>query len=234
MRESCNDAGMVVSPVSRIALVSSSTNRGTPSVRAMIASITSPDSVRPAESRATIASTPARPSRLSVSRVTCGWPPSPGCRSGRLVSRISDARIGDPVQALLDQLQRGRVDPVRVLQHHQDRLPGGEPEQLIHQRRQRPRPLRLRCQIELAVARARHPSRAGRQSGAAASLSASPVAAAPPACPAWRQGDRRRPAQRRGSAAGSPARARCRRDRASTDSECECAARRRGCRAVRG
>ena len=40
---------------------------------------------------------------------------------------------GDPVEALLDQLERGRVDPMGVLQDHQDRLPGRQPEQLLGQ-----------------------------------------------------------------------------------------------------
>ena len=47
MSESCSEAGIAVSPVSRIALVSSSTNSGTPSVRATIASIISGGSRSP-------------------------------------------------------------------------------------------------------------------------------------------------------------------------------------------
>ena len=59
---------------------------------------------------------------------------------------------GAPVQALLDHLERGRVDPVGVLDDHQDGLPGGEPEQLLGERLEGPRPLRLRRQIERAIA----------------------------------------------------------------------------------
>jgi hypothetical protein len=61
IRESCSDAGMVVLSVSKIAFVSSSTNSGTPSVRAMIVSTISCGRISP-PSRATIASTPRRPS----------------------------------------------------------------------------------------------------------------------------------------------------------------------------
>ena len=232
MSESCSDAGMLASPVSSTALVSSSTNSGTPSVRAMIASIVSLGRRSPPR-RATIASTPARPRRLRVRRVTCGWAASAGWWSGRLVSRMQDPGGGDPVQALLDHLERGRVDPVGVLEHHQDRLPGGQPEQLLDQRLERPRPLRLRRQIERAIARRCRRGRAGRRSGARR-RARPPGRAAPPACRAWPRSGRPQPGPPRGSAAGSPATARCRCGRASTGSGRESAAPRPGRRAARG
>ena len=61
---------MVVSLVSRTALVSSSTNSGTPSARVMIGSILSAGSVLSPLNLDTIASTATRPRRLIVSRVT--------------------------------------------------------------------------------------------------------------------------------------------------------------------
>jgi hypothetical protein len=62
-----------------------------------------------------------------------------------------DASRGDPVQALLDHLERGRVDPMGVLENHQHRLSCSQARQLIDQGVQRPYPLRLRGQVEGAI-----------------------------------------------------------------------------------
>ena len=48
------------------------------------------------------------------------------------------ARGGDPVEGLRDQLERGGIGPVHVLDDHQDRLPAGEAQHLIDQMRQCP------------------------------------------------------------------------------------------------
>ena len=91
--EACSEAGTAApaprGPASSTALVSSSTNSGTPSVRAAISPSTAGGRSLPLARRATIASVGPRPRRLSVSRVTCGCPPSAGWSSGRLVSSIS-------------------------------------------------------------------------------------------------------------------------------------------------
>ena len=185
---------------------------------------------------ATIASTPARPRRLRVSRVTWGWAASAGWRSGRLVSRMSTPGGGAPVEALLDQLERGRVDPVGVLDDHQDGLPCREPaSSCCGERLEGPRPAapaasdRAGHSVPLPSRPSRSAIRARRsrcptaRSSRASSLSSLASSGSSAAKPAPRSSD-----------AGSPARARCRRGRASTGSGRACAARRPAARAARG
>ena len=62
--------------------------------------------------------------------------------------------VGDAVQAVLDQLQGGRVDPVGVLDDHQHGLSSGQADELRGQRLQGARPLRLGRQIDGGVAAA--------------------------------------------------------------------------------
>jgi hypothetical protein len=62
-------------------------------------------------------------------------------------------RRGDPLQHQLDQLERGRVDPVRVLDQQQHRAVPSQAEKLVDQSLQRPGSPLLRCQVERAVAR---------------------------------------------------------------------------------
>ena len=151
--ESCRVAGTASDddPASSTVLVSSSTNSGTPSVLATICSTKSGGSSRPAVTLLMIAAVGSRPSRFSVSRVTCGCPPSPCRKVGRAVSRNITLELGDAVERLLDQLERGRVDPVQVLEQAEHRPRPRQPEELSRQRRQRPRTLLLRREIEARV-----------------------------------------------------------------------------------
>ena len=88
-----------------------------------------------------------------------------GSQGGLLVrpagQKHQDACIGNPIQALLDHLERGRVDPMGVFEDHQHRLSCSQPEQLLDQGSERARSPRLGCQMELAVARARRRDRSG-------------------------------------------------------------------------
>ncbi len=218
--ESCSDAGMVVSPVSRIALVSSSTNSGTPSVRAMIASITAAGSGSPLDPRHDRRG-PGAPQAVEGQTGDVGMGGKLGLLIGAAGEQDQHARVGDPIEALLHHLEGGGVDPVRILDHHEHRLLPCERQQLLDQRLERPRPLGLWCQVERAVARlALEPDQA-RRSGArrgrhppARASSASSLSSLRVARIVGRD------ARPRGSVAGSPARARCRRDRASTGSGC--------------
>ncbi len=63
-----------------------------------------------------------------------------------------DGGSGAAIERLLDELERGRVDPVRVLEHEQHRLLTGEAEDLVDQRPQRAGALRLRGQLDRAIA----------------------------------------------------------------------------------
>ena len=157
--EACSEAGTAAPapavPASSTALVSSSTNSGTPSVRAAISPSTSGGRPRPPARRATIASVGPRPRRLSVSRVTCGCPPRVGWLSGRLVSSISTRAPAIRSRAWPDQLEGGGVDPVRVLEHHQHRPAAREPEELLDQHGQRAGAPLLRGEVRRRVARAR-------------------------------------------------------------------------------
>ncbi len=193
------------------ALVSSSTNSGTPSVRAMMVSMTSTGSTVPLLSRSTIASTPVRPRRLRVSRVTCGWPASVGWFSGRLVSSNRTGAVATAIERLLDQLQRGRVDPVRVLEHAAAPAAGAaRPRIWSISASQRAGALGLRAQLDGAVAAgAVEAEQVGEQRRRRACRR--PGRARPRACRAAVSavssvGEARGTAR----AAGSPARRRCR------------------------
>ncbi len=63
-----------------------------------------------------------------------------------------DGGSGTAIERLLDELERGRVDPVRVLEHEQHRLLAGEAEDLVDQRPERAGALGLRGQLERTVA----------------------------------------------------------------------------------
>jgi hypothetical protein len=67
-------AAAPAAPISRTALVSSSTNSGTPSARAAISSTISGGNAAFPATFATIAAVSRRSSRASVSIVTCGCP----------------------------------------------------------------------------------------------------------------------------------------------------------------
>jgi hypothetical protein len=65
------------------------------------------------------------------------------------------ARARDPVEREADQLQRGRVDPVRVLEHHQHRPVACQPERLLDEGGERADAPLLRGQVKRRVAVAR-------------------------------------------------------------------------------
>src|SRR5207244_2247588 len=81
-------------PDSSMALVSSSTNSGTPSVLSRICSSRSSGSALPPVSPATSAAPRLRLSRLSVSAVRCGWPGQGATNSGRKVTSTRTGRRG--------------------------------------------------------------------------------------------------------------------------------------------
>ncbi len=98
--EACSEVGTATccagwsrSLLSSTALVSSSTNSGTPSVRSMICSSSAGGSGLPPVTCSTSVMRSRRPRRLSVMLVTCGWPAQGGWKSGRWVMT---SRIGKP------------------------------------------------------------------------------------------------------------------------------------------
>ena len=156
--ELCSDVGMASRvlgvapgpPASSTALVISSTNSGTPSVRAAISSISR---VRQASCRAGDARDDrwlaARPSLLSASRVTTGWPPKPRPNVGRAVISSSTRAGLHPIERQLDQLQGRGIDPVRVFdQPNSAGCPRGEADKLIEQGRERAGAALLRTELE--------------------------------------------------------------------------------------
>ena len=74
-------------------LVSSSTNKGTPSVRSVIWSITSAGSALPPAICPTSAVRSCRSRRLSAIMLTCGWPIQGGWNSGRNVTISSTGKL---------------------------------------------------------------------------------------------------------------------------------------------
>ena len=139
--EACSEAGTATSaprrPASSTALVSSSTNSGTPSVRAAISPSTS--------GRQALAAGQARDDRLGRAAAEAverepGHVRVPA--QGGLVVRPAGQqhqhpRARDPVEGEPHQLEGGGVDPVRVLEHHQHRPAAREPEELLDQHGQR-------------------------------------------------------------------------------------------------
>jgi hypothetical protein len=156
--EACSEAGTAAAPeapASSTALVSSSTNSGTPSVRAAISPSTAGGRPPSPARRATIASVGPRPSRLSASRVTRGCPPSAGLAVGSARQQHQHPRAAIPVEGLAHQLEGGGVGPVHVLEHQQHGPATLEPEQLLDQHRQRAGTPLPRGEVRHRVARAR-------------------------------------------------------------------------------
>ena len=157
--EACSEAGTAApapaAPASSTALVSSSTNSGTPSVRAAISPSTSGGRPRSPARRATIASVGPRPRRLSVSRVTCGCPPRAGWSSGRLVSSISTrapairSRASPTSSSVVGSIQCASSSTISTGRRR------GEPEELLDQRGQRAGAPLLRGEVRRRVAAAR-------------------------------------------------------------------------------
>ncbi len=138
-----------------------------------------------------------------------------------------DAGALHAIERELDQLQRRRVDPVRVLDHPQHWLLAGEPGELADEGGQRLVAALRRRQRQRAVARLAvqtHECGNERRGGAhivhgRAEQRLQPVQAPLRACPLRRS-------RRRGAGAGSPDRAPSRHGRASTGSAAGNAARR--------
>ena len=134
--EACSEAGTaaaVPAPASSTALVSSSTNSGTPSVRAAISPSTSGGRPRPPArrgddrlGRAAAEAVERQPRHVRV-------PAQAGLVVGPAGQQHQHPRARDPVEGEADQLQRGGVDPVGVLEHHQHRPAARQPEQLLDQ-----------------------------------------------------------------------------------------------------
>ena len=78
-------------PDSSTALVISSTNSGTPSLRAAISSSSAPGSGLPAVIRSTMSCTVPRTSRFRTRRVTTGWLANDAAKVGRAVTTTSAA-----------------------------------------------------------------------------------------------------------------------------------------------
>jgi hypothetical protein len=60
-----------------------------------------------------------------------------------------DRNARDPIYHEVEQLARGRVDPMRILEDHQNRSAAGQGFELMQQRREQLFALALRAQIEL-------------------------------------------------------------------------------------
>ena len=135
------------------ALVISSTNSGTPSVLAAISSSSASGRRLPRVMRATIACVAARASRFSARRVTTGWLAKEATKVGRAVISRRTLRLLHAIQRQLDQLQRRRIDPVRVFDHPQHRLAAGQPGELVDQGGKRAAAALLRGQGRRAIAR---------------------------------------------------------------------------------
>jgi hypothetical protein len=131
--EPWSEAGIVVSPVSRTALVSSSTNSGTPSVRAMIVSTMSRRRSSPPR-RATMASTPVRPRRVEGQTCDVGMGRQRRLTVGPAGQEDQGPRIRNPIEGVLDHLEHSRVDPVGILHHQQDGLPSSGIDELLDER----------------------------------------------------------------------------------------------------
>src|ERR1700730_15474851 len=76
-----------------------------------------------------------RSRRLSASKVVCGWPVQGGWNGGRKVTISSTGRLPD---GEAEQLARGRIDPMRVPENHEHRLPARQTLELPDQRLQNP------------------------------------------------------------------------------------------------
>ena len=106
----------------------------------------------PPATRSTIAPSPSRPSRLRASAVTCACPAQGGRNSGRKVTTSSTGKRRDALDHAVEQLERGRVAPVRVLQHHQHGVPRRQCLELGEQRPEGARLLLLRRERREGVA----------------------------------------------------------------------------------
>jgi hypothetical protein len=104
-------------PASSTARVSSSAKSGTPSVRSTISSMTCAGSAAPPATPPTSAAASRRPSLLTRRTVTLASPAQGGWNSGRWVITSSMRMPGGRGDEHVEQLARGRVRPVRVLQH---------------------------------------------------------------------------------------------------------------------
>ena len=133
------------------------------------------------------------------------------------------------------QLRRRRIHPVRVLEHHQDRLPGSEPHELVEERREDPLPPPRAVRGRAADIARRSGSRVAPRT--AARPQPRPPhrgQAGPPACPASPRRPRPARSRRRAQAGRRPDAARCQCGAASTGGTATCTAPRPAARAWRG
>ena len=109
------------SPLSSTALVSSSTNNGTPSARSTISSTISRERpalpAEPLDQRRAVA--PAEPVQRQHRHMRLA---APGVLElGAESDDEQDRHPRHPIDRQVEQLARGRVDPMRVLENHQNR-----------------------------------------------------------------------------------------------------------------
>src|ERR1041385_1637472 len=100
-------------PLSTTALVNSSMNNGTPSVRSMICSVTSPGRALPPFTQEIIAARSGGRSRLRLSNVTCAAdPPRRELRAKRHDHQDGERRYS--VDDQVKQIARTRIAPMQI------------------------------------------------------------------------------------------------------------------------
>ena len=144
-----------------MALVSSSRNSGTPSVLATICSITSAGSALPPLRRSTIA-LPCRAQTIERQLGDVGAAGPGRIELGPKRDQHQDGQTLDVLDHDIEQLERGRVDPVHVLVDREHRLTGRQPLELVRQHAQRPLLLQLWCEVERRIACADRKSQESR------------------------------------------------------------------------
>ena len=135
--------------LSSTALVSSSTNSGTPSVRSTISATISAVSAALPASFCTSASPSRSPSRLSAKLVTWELTAPGRLKFGTKGDHQQHRQPPHPVDGQIQQLARGRVDPVGVLEHHQHRPAPRLGFELAEQRLEQLLPFALRAEVEV-------------------------------------------------------------------------------------
>ena len=128
------------SPASSTALVSSSTNSGTPSVRATMVSSSSAGSSRPPATLPTIAPALPPPQAAQGEAGDVGVAGPVRAELGAEGDDEQNRQRRDALDYPVEQLERGRVTPVRVLQDQQDGAPA---RQALELRQERPKGARL-------------------------------------------------------------------------------------------
>ena len=167
-------------PLSTTALVSSSMNSGTPSVRSVIWSAISLGKALPPVTCTIISARSRRGRRLRLISVTCGRPTQGGTNSGRKVTIARSGRLERPADDQLEKFERGGIGPMRVLDHQQHRLTRRQPLDLRHQRPQCLLLALLRGEVERGIAVAGRNRQQIRQQGHGLAEIIGPPGRAPP------------------------------------------------------